>query len=97
MVAVVVKYADNILKGFAASFSIITACIISYIFLDFQPTILFICGAALVLMSSFMYEKGLPPQLSFLRKSVPLLFSDVPEKDRETPSLIKTPKAKEEV
>ncbi len=99
VVAVVVKYADNILKGFAASFSIITACIISYIFLDFQPTLLFVCGAVLVLGSSFMYEKGLPPQLSFLRKSVPVLFADVPgkDKDEEASSPMKTAAAKEEV
>lgn len=35
VVAVVVKYADNILKGFAASFSIVTSCkypCISYVY-----------------------------------------------------------------
>jgi UDP-sugar transporter A1/2/3 len=35
VVAVVVKYADNILKGFAASFSIVTSCTypcISYVY-----------------------------------------------------------------
>ena len=45
VVAVVVKYADNILKGFAASFSIITSCIISIFVLDFEPTLLFLFGA----------------------------------------------------
>ena len=66
VVAVVVKYADNILKGFAASFSIITSCVISYFFLDFEPSLLFVTGAACVLVSSYIYEKGLPPKLSFL-------------------------------
>lgn len=45
VVAVVVKYADNILKGFAASFSIIGGCIISYFILDFHPTWMFVGGA----------------------------------------------------
>ena len=66
LVVVVVKCADNILKGFAASFSIITACLISYLFLDFQPTVLFVIGATLVLSSSYMYE-GLPASLFWLK------------------------------
>lgn len=45
VVAVVVKYADNILKGFAASFSIVTSLILCYIFLDFKPTWMFFHGA----------------------------------------------------
>ena len=45
MVAVVVKYADNILKGFAASFSIVTSCILCYFFFDFRPNGLFLVGA----------------------------------------------------
>jgi UDP-sugar transporter A1/2/3 len=101
VVAVVVKYADNILKGFAASFSIITACIISYFFLDFQPTMLFVCGAVLVLGSSYIYEKGLPPQLGFLRKSVPALFADTtPLKSKShdmLPSMVPPKSVKEEV
>lgn len=102
VVAVVVKYADNILKGFAASFSIITACIISYFFLDFQPTLLFVCGAVLVLGSSYIYEKGLPPQLLFLRRSVPMLFMDATpmkgSKSNDTlPSMVPPKLSKEEV
>jgi len=67
VVAVVVKYADNILKGFAAAFSIITACIICYFFLDFKPTFLFAIGAFLVNLSIYIYDRGLPPWLAFLR------------------------------
>ena len=48
VVAVVVKYADNILKGFAASFSIIGGCIISYFILDFHPSLMFLGGAVSV-------------------------------------------------
>lgn len=58
VVAVVVKYADNILKGFAASFSLVTSCFISYYYLDFQPTYLFFIGAIFVNVSVYLY--GLP-------------------------------------
>jgi solute carrier family 35 (UDP-sugar transporter), member A1/2/3 len=56
VVAVVVKYADNILKGFAASFSIVTSCILSYFMFDFHPTLLFLIGAVLVNVSMYMYS-----------------------------------------
>ena len=81
VVAVVVKYADNILKGFAASFSIITSCLISYVFLDFQPSIPFVTGSVLVLSSSYIYDKGLPPQLGFLYKRLPWLLQTVGKSD----------------
>jgi len=39
VVAAVVKYADNILKGFATSVSIIVSSLVSFYFLgDFQPS-----------------------------------------------------------
>ena len=56
VVAVVVKYADNILKGFAASFSIVTSCILTYFMFDFHPTGLFLVGAVLVNLSMYMYS-----------------------------------------
>jgi solute carrier family 35 (UDP-sugar transporter), member A1/2/3 len=38
VIAVVIKYADNILKGFATSISIIFSSLVSYFILsDFQP------------------------------------------------------------
>ncbi|KAL3993791.1 Nucleotide-sugar transporter family protein [Acanthocheilonema viteae] len=56
IVALVVKYADNILKGFAASFSIILSSLMSYWLLDdFQPSLIFAFGAAVVILASFFY------------------------------------------
>ncbi|KAM6990285.1 solute carrier family 35 member A3b [Tautogolabrus adspersus] len=56
VVAVVIKYADNILKGFATSLSIIVSAIISYFMLeDFNPTRVFFSGAVLVIAATFLY------------------------------------------
>jgi len=57
IVAVVVKYADNVLKVFASSFSIICSCIISALFFDFRPNVWFLCGASMVILSTVMYSK----------------------------------------
>jgi len=61
MVAVVVKYADNILKGFATSAAIIISCIASIYFFDFQLSWQFCTGATLVMVSVYMYSKYAPP------------------------------------
>lgn len=55
LVSVVVKYADNILKGFATSISIILSGIISFCLLDFQPSYLFIIGTGIVIAATFLY------------------------------------------
>eukprot|EP00571_Detonula_confervacea_P000742 CAMPEP_0172323000 /NCGR_PEP_ID=MMETSP1058-20130122/47553_1 /TAXON_ID=83371 /ORGANISM="Detonula confervacea, Strain CCMP 353" /LENGTH=411 /DNA_ID=CAMNT_0013038895 /DNA_START=97 /DNA_END=1332 /DNA_ORIENTATION=+ len=57
IVAVVVKYADNVLKVFASSFSILLSCIISAFAFDFRPNLLFLVGAFLVILSTAMYSK----------------------------------------
>ncbi|KAJ2850895.1 UDP-galactose transporter Gms1 [Coemansia brasiliensis] len=57
IVAVVVKYADNILKGFATSISIIISCLASVWIFGFQITPLFIVGTALVIYATYMYGK----------------------------------------
>jgi solute carrier family 35 (UDP-sugar transporter), member A1/2/3 len=56
IVAVVVKYADNVLKVFATSFSIVISCIISSIWFDFHPNLLFLIGAGLVVVATAMYS-----------------------------------------
>ncbi len=57
IVAVVVKYADNVLKTFASSFGIVISCIISAIFFDFHPNMAFLVGATFVVMSTVLYSK----------------------------------------
>lgn len=57
IVAVVVKYADNVLKVFASSFSIILSCLISAVLFDFRPNAIFSIGACLVILSTVMYSK----------------------------------------
>ncbi|KAI6172087.1 hypothetical protein M3Y98_00934300 [Aphelenchoides besseyi] len=55
-VALVVKFADNIAKGFAASLPVIFASIISWGFLnDFEPSWSFTFGAGFVILSIFLY------------------------------------------
>lgn len=67
VVAVVVKYADNILKGFAASLSIITSCIVSIWMFNFHPSMMFLVGAVLVNVSMFMYSYEPPAKLEHSR------------------------------
>eukprot|EP00123_Amoebidium_parasiticum_P006929 comp17755_c0_seq1/m.17761 comp17755_c0_seq1/g.17761 ORF comp17755_c0_seq1/g.17761 comp17755_c0_seq1/m.17761 type:complete len:334 (-) comp17755_c0_seq1:587-1588(-) len=60
VIAVVVKYADNILKGFATSLAIIFSSILSIYFFDFRPSVPFVFGAALVIAAVFMYGRPDP-------------------------------------
>ncbi|XP_001991654.2 UDP-galactose translocator [Drosophila grimshawi] len=55
IVAVVVKYADNILKGFATSLAIIISCIASIYIFNFNLTLQFSTGVMLVIASIFLY------------------------------------------
>ena len=55
LVAVVVKYADNILKGFACSLAIILTCVLSIFIFGFTLSTQFCFGAGLVISSIFMY------------------------------------------
>jgi len=55
IVAVVVKYADNILKGFATSISIILSSVASYLYLDFIITSRFGVGALMVIAATYVY------------------------------------------
>merc|ERR1719340_314074 len=55
LVAVVVKSADNILKGFACSLAIIITCVASIFIFDFSLSLQFTVGAAAVIGSIFLY------------------------------------------
>ena len=62
IVAVVVKYADNILKGFATSISIIASCIGSIFIFGFQISLAFCIGGSLVILATYLYSKFVPPK-----------------------------------
>ncbi|EGO21218.1 hypothetical protein SERLADRAFT_452357 [Serpula lacrymans var. lacrymans S7.9] len=55
--AVVIKYSDNILKGFATSLSIIISFLASVVLFDFRITPSFIIGASTVLAATWMYNQ----------------------------------------
>ena len=81
VIAVVIKYADNILKGFATSISIVLSCILSYFILDdFVPTIYFLIGTVLVISAVFLYSL---PNPSVLPHPVP--YSEGADKPKVPP------------
>ena len=55
VVALVIKYADNILKNFATAVSIVTSVIISATFLNFQVKPIFVIGAVCVMSAVALY------------------------------------------
>ncbi|XP_023682465.1 UDP-galactose translocator [Paramormyrops kingsleyae] len=72
LVAVVVKYADNILKGFATSFSIIVSTVTSVYLFGFHVDLLFTLGAGLVIGAVYMYslpKVAAPPSASTVSAS----------------------------
>lgn len=70
LVAVVVKYADNILKGFATSLAIILSCILSIYLFGFMINFEFVAGASLVIASVFLYSYPIPTQTKSYQPAV---------------------------
>lgn len=75
LVAVVVKYADNILKGFATSFSIIISTVLSVLLFGFQINTQFCIGAGIVIVAIYLYSLPKPvnttPVMSESSKKMP--------------------------
>jgi len=67
--ALCIKYADNIAKNFATSVAIILATIGSVLLFDFKPTLLFLTGVSLVIVSIFLYSPDCILQLPWFKKS----------------------------
>jgi hypothetical protein len=79
IVAMVIKYADNILKGFATSLSIILSTVASVFIFNFVPTIYFLFGSILVFLATYLYSMPEAP------KPVERTSADMSEK---TPVLV---------
>lgn len=60
LVAAVMKYCDNVLKGFATTVSIVLASFVSAMWLGFEVSANFLCGTALVVVAVILY--GWPSQ-----------------------------------
>jgi len=58
LVALVVKYADNIMKNFATSMSIIVSAVASLILWGSPITVTFVIGASMVIFSTFWFSKA---------------------------------------
>lgn len=58
--AIVIKYSDNILKGFATSLSIIISFLASVVLFDFHLTYGFLVGSSTVLAATWMYNQPSP-------------------------------------
>ncbi|KAJ3152797.1 hypothetical protein HDU89_001000 [Geranomyces variabilis] len=67
IVALVVKYADNILKGFATSLSIILSSVASFFIFDFKLTLMFTLGSSVVLYATHLY--GLPDKVGMAKRA----------------------------
>ncbi|KIY43352.1 nucleotide-sugar transporter, partial [Fistulina hepatica ATCC 64428] len=55
--ALVIKYSDNILKGFATSLSIVISFLSSIVLFDFRMSITFVLGSSLVLAATWLYNQ----------------------------------------
>lgn len=55
--AVVIKYSDNIMKGFATSLAIVISFLASVVLFEFAVTVGFVGGAGIVLGATWMYNQ----------------------------------------
>ena len=62
LVGLIMKYADNLLKGFATSLSIILSSVVSTFIpaFGFEPGLAFFCGSALVIAATIIYSSPAP-------------------------------------
>ena len=63
IVALVVKYADNILKNFATAISIITSTLFTVMLFDFELKLSFVIGSIFVLFAVLLYTINPAPLL----------------------------------
>lgn len=60
LVAAVIKYADNVLKGLATGVSVVTSTAFSSIIFGTPLTMQFLCGALIILTSVFFFSNDIP-------------------------------------
>ena len=83
LVALVIKFADNILKGFATSTSILLTSLVSMYFLGSPLSSLFAIGAVLVILAVFMYASDLPMTVLCSSRALPAIIQALSGKSDE--------------
>lgn len=58
IVAAVMRYADNILKGFATSVAIILSTVLSVFIFDYSVTVIFSLGVVMVMLAIYVYGRA---------------------------------------
>eukprot|EP00747_Dinoflagellata_sp_TGD_P007671 gnl/TRDRNA2_/TRDRNA2_117295_c1_seq1.p3 gnl/TRDRNA2_/TRDRNA2_117295_c1~~gnl/TRDRNA2_/TRDRNA2_117295_c1_seq1.p3 ORF type:complete len:109 (+),score=13.10 gnl/TRDRNA2_/TRDRNA2_117295_c1_seq1:272-598(+) len=89
IVAICMKYADNILKCFGNAIAIVINCCLSHFLLnEFELDLHFFCGTSLVVVSTTVYNLGLPAMMNgeavkhlLIRNLSPLRKRDVKKFD----------------
>ena len=83
--AMVIKYSDNILKGFATSLSIVISFLASVALFDFKMSITFALGSVIVLIATWLYNQH-PTRVNIVISKEPWSWIK-PEKSKEDISL----------
>lgn len=69
--AIVIKYSDNILKGFATSLSIVLSFLASVVLFGFRITPTFLIGSSVVLVATWMYNQPPGKELVAITSVIP--------------------------
>ncbi|PCH37925.1 nucleotide-sugar transporter [Wolfiporia cocos MD-104 SS10] len=77
--AIVIKYSDNILKGFATSLSIVLSFLASVALFGFRITPSFVIGSTTVLVATWMYNQPPGQELVAITGAIPV----IPAKPRD--------------
>ena len=95
IVAMVVKYADNIIKNFATSFSILLSALTSAVlFRDVQINFFFIVGAGTVMASTYAF--GYKPPVRIVSRQDLELSAEEQERDKDDQELARLLREDEE-
>eukprot|EP00565_Helicotheca_tamesis_P007885 CAMPEP_0185724054 /NCGR_PEP_ID=MMETSP1171-20130828/657_1 /TAXON_ID=374046 /ORGANISM="Helicotheca tamensis, Strain CCMP826" /LENGTH=373 /DNA_ID=CAMNT_0028391829 /DNA_START=203 /DNA_END=1324 /DNA_ORIENTATION=+ len=68
LVAAVIKYADNVLKGLATGVSVVVSTACAVIFFGTTLGVQFVCGASIILSSVYLFTNDIPSCLTRKRK-----------------------------
>ena len=82
VVAVVVKYADNVIKGFAAAIALVISCFVSVAIMhDGDFSLMFMFGATMVLVSSIVYSNNQPIKDAKTNSNKEIQYEMVPQNE----------------